>query len=229
METSLHQQLKLHYAASRDDTEVVVDGFRIDAVAAGGELVEIQLGSLGALRNKSKRLLDGTEHALRIVKPIVARKRVTTLTRRGGQTIRTRMSPKRGELVELFLDLVHFSTVFPRERLTLEFALIETEEFRVDRQRPTRRRKKYSSLDQQLVQILETVRMQTAEDLVSRLPLRHVPCPFDTAELAAAMHRPRWFAQKVAYCLRTTGALRLAGKRGNSLMYSLPGKASKAA
>ncbi len=229
METSLHRQLKQHYAGEDGATEVVVDGFRIDAIATCGELIEIQHASLGALRSKCRQLLDGTERRLKIVKPIIARKRVTTLVRRGGPVKRTRMSPIRGNLAELFVDLVHFSDVFPRDRLTLEFALIESEEIRVDRKQPTRRRKKYSLVDQQLIQVIDTLQVCTTDDLLSQVPIRYLPMPFDTAELGAAMDQPRWFAQKVAYCLRTTGAVKLAGKRGNSLLYALPRRKSKAA
>lgn len=134
METSLHRQLKEHFAATAEQTEVQLDGFRIDAIAPSGELIEIQHAGLGALRDKTRRLLTRSRHSLRIVKPIVARKlRVVTLAKRDGEVIRSRMSPKRGELIDLFQDLVHFADVFPMKRLTLEFVLIEAEEVRIDR------------------------------------------------------------------------------------------------
>lgn len=56
METSLHRQLKRRYAGRDGETEVRLGSYRIDAVA-GDELVEIQLGSLGALRDKVRALL----------------------------------------------------------------------------------------------------------------------------------------------------------------------------
>lgn len=222
METSLHRQLKLHYAASDEQTEVTVDGFRIDAISPTGELIEIQHASLGALRDKTKKLLNRSKHSLRIVKPIVSRKRLTTLARRDGPVQRSRMSPKRGDRLDLFQDLVHFSTVFPRKRLTLEIVLIEAEEIRVDRKRPSRRGKKFHSVDQLLVAVNDSVELRTNADLLRQLPLHALPKPFDTAELAAAIQKPRWFAQKVAYCLRTTGAANQAGKRGNSQLYRVP-------
>lgn len=219
METSLHRQLKMHYAASDEQTEVTVDGFRIDAISKSGELVEIQHASLGALRDKTRQLLSNTKHQLRIIKPIIGRKRLVTLTRRDGSVKRTRMSPKRGELLDVFEDLVHFSSVFPRQRLTLEVVLIEAEEVRIDRKRPTRRGRRYTSLDQRLVDVLGSLQLRTRTDLLRQLPLETLPNPFCTAELAAALGKPRWFAQKVAYCLRETGAVKLHGKRGNSLIY----------
>ena len=56
METSLHRQLKEYYARSEARYEVPVDGFRIDVVN-GKILVEIQHGSLAAIRDKLRQLL----------------------------------------------------------------------------------------------------------------------------------------------------------------------------
>ena len=68
METTLHRELKLHYAADPSQTEVRLGRFRIDAIA-DGELIEVQHGSLAAIRDKVRRL--SADHALRVVKPIV--------------------------------------------------------------------------------------------------------------------------------------------------------------
>ena len=227
METSLHRQLKAHYAPNEEAIEVQHEGFRIDAVLDSGELVEIQHASLGALRDKTRKLLSQTKNRLRIIKPVLARKRVTTLTDRDGEVKRSRMSPKRGTVVDIFEDLVHFSTVFPRARLTLEIALIEAEEVRLDRKRPTRRGVRHRTIDQRLVEVIDSVELRTKNDLLELLPYTALPTEFDTAELGAAMDRPRWFAQKVAYCLRHTGVAKLVGKRGNSQLYRLTKKRRK--
>lgn len=221
METSLHKQLKLLYASSQSDTEVSVDGFRIDAIAESGELIEIQHASLGAIRDKTLQLLKQSRHSLRIVKPVIGRKKLVTLTAPDGEIKRQRMSPKQGDVLDIFEDLVHFCSVFPKKRLTLEMLLIDAEEIRVDRAAKRWRRKNYRCLDTGLLEVRESVLLRTRADMLRLLPMEHLPSPFDTAELAAAMQRPRWFAQKVAYCLRKTGAAKIAGKSGNSQLYRL--------
>ena len=68
METSLHRVLKQRYAsATGGRSEVVLEGFRIDAVDETGLLVEVQSGPLGPLRAKLVRLLPS--HRIRVVKP----------------------------------------------------------------------------------------------------------------------------------------------------------------
>lgn len=229
METALHRQLKMNYATSAAHTEVTMHGYRIDAIGRRGELIEIQHASLGALRDKMRYLLSEQSKRVRIVKPIIARKTLVTLDGPGGEVLRRRLSPKRGDVLDIFLDLVHFGTVFPHPKLTLEVVLIEAEETRIDRAVPTRRRgKRYSTLEQSLVCIESRFEFAKLGDLLALLPLQALPQPFDTAELAAAMSKPRWFAQKVAYCLRQAGAAKLVGKRGNSQLYQTKKQRSKA-
>jgi hypothetical protein len=225
VETSLHQQLKYLYASDDSNTEVRFAGFRIDAIAEDGELIEIQHASLGALRDKTRKLLPArSKHRLRIVKPIVRRKRVTTIGAKDGEVLRSRMSPKTGDWLDLFNDLVHFVTVFPRKGLTLEVVLIDAEEFRTDRIPKRRRGKNYQSLDIQLLEVGDRIVFGSVADLMQRLPMQHLASPFDTAQLAVALGRPRWLAQKVAYCLREIGGISPAGKKGNSQLYSLTKK-----
>jgi hypothetical protein len=222
LETSLHQQLKLLYASDRLRTEVECGGYRIDAVSDDGELIEIQYSSLGALRKKVDHLLrSDRKRRIRIVKPIFACKRVTTLDRPQGKIIRSRMSPKRCDWLELFVDLVHFSAVFPRKRLSLEVLFIEAEEVRVDRLAKRARRKPYRTLDLRLVGIRSSIVLKTTNDLLERLPMNQLPSHFDTSDLATALGKPRWLAQKVAYCLRTMGAIESVQRKKNGHRYRI--------
>ncbi|MEM9367710.1 MAG: hypothetical protein AAGD07_17095 [Planctomycetota bacterium] len=55
-ETTLHRDLKRHYAPSDAFTEVALGAYRIDVVR-GEELIEIQCASLSAIRQKIRVLL----------------------------------------------------------------------------------------------------------------------------------------------------------------------------
>lgn len=222
METALHRQLKLNYALSAAHTEVTFAGYRIDAISHDDELVEIQHASLGALKAKIRRLLEHEEgRAVRVVKPIVARKWIVTRESPQGRVVRRRLSPKRGALSDIFMDLVHFTALFPHSRLTLEVVLVDMEEERVPKPKHRFRRKNYTTLEQSLLEVTHRCELRTAADLWCLLPKVDLPKSFDTAELARQIARPRWFAQKVAYCLRTSQAIRVVGKTGNSQLYTL--------
>lgn len=221
METTLHRQLKAIYAGNEDAQEVVVDGYRIDAVHKEC-LIEIQQASLAAIRDKIAQLLDNG-HQVRVVKPICARKRLIKRRSRRGKVIDRRFSPTRHGLEMLFLEMVHFVNVFPHPALTLEVLLTEQEEERVllpaNRKRKWRE-KPHRVLDRRLVEIQERQSFQAAEDLLRLMPDQLVD-PFTTADLAESGGVPRWLAQKMAYCLRKTDLTAVVGKQGNSLLYSL--------
>jgi hypothetical protein len=219
METSLHRQLKALYAGDDGRQEVVCEGYRIDAVR-NGELIEIQHGSLAAIRDKIRRLL--TRHRVRIVKPIVANKLLVKLDQCGGVEVDRRRSPKRGVLLDVFDELVYFTRVFPHERLTLEVVLVDIEEQRYPGRGKRRRRRREGSEfqveDQLLVGVAESHSFVTAADLWRMLP-RRLPREFHTAHLAQRLKTPRWTAQRIAYCLREMGAVEVIGKRGNAMVY----------
>ncbi len=218
METSLHRQLKEHYAVDVSQTEVACEGYRIDAVR-GGRLIEIQHGSLGAIRDKIASLLKN--HRVTVVKPIVALKHLVKLDARGGSVVDRRRSPKRGQLLDLFDELVYFTRVFPHKRLVLEVVLVEVDELRYPGHGKRRRRRPndFQVEDQQLVQIVDTHRFRTLADLRKLLP-QGLPSAFHTGDMAEGLDVQRPIAQKMAYCLRETGAIHCVGKQGNAMLYS---------
>ena len=217
METSLHRELKSLYAGRDARLEVPVGPYRVDAIRAG-RLVEIQHGSLGAIRQKVKRLLEG--HRVVVVKPIVVRKLLVKRADMGGPVTGRRMSPKRGRLLDLFDDLVHFTQVFPHRRLTLEVPLVEIEEWRWPGHGRRRRWRQgdHQVEDQKLVAVRRTHRLRTRRDLAALIPggLPHV---FHTGHLADLLGVERWVAQRIAYCFRQMAAIQQVGKQRNALLY----------
>ncbi len=192
-----------------------VDGYRIDGIVRK-TLIEVQCASLGAIRDKIRSLLDN--HDVLVVKPLAAQKRLVKYDRKGGKVISRRASPKHETFHHLFLDLVHFVTVFPHPRLTLEVLLTEQEEHRLPPLKSRWTRKKYRVQDRSLDCVTEKLQLRTTADLLAMLPA-NLPPEFTTADVARTGEIPRWLAQKMAYCLRQTGAITLSGKRGNSLVY----------
>ncbi len=215
METSLHRALKEQYAPGETGRrEVRVERFRIDAVDDTGRLIEIQSGALGPLRGKLRRLL--LAHHIRIVKPVVLARRVIRRARHDGAVLSSRRSPKRGALIDVFDDLMGVVSVFPHANLEIEVLGVTIDEVRV----PRRRWPGYTVVDRLLREIHERTSLARAGDLWMLLP---AACdgrePFTTRELARQLGRPVWFAQRVAYCLRLSGAARVVGKSGNRRIY----------
>lgn len=224
METSLHQRLKRIYADDESQVEQKIGRYIIDVVRQG-ELIEIQYASLASINRKIKHLV--ADHKVRVVKPLVVQKQLIRCARKGGRVLSRRKSPKRGQLLDIFDELIYFTRVFPHPNLVLEVPLIHIEEWSFPAMAaPTRRRrrpKKYQVEDQRLVDVIEVREFRTSEDLTKLLP-KKLTQPFGTAELAQALQTPRWIAQKVAYCLRHMKAIDIVGKKGNAILYRLPSK-----
>ena len=220
MESTLHRELKLLYGGSPEDIEVSVDGYRIDAVV-DGTLYEIQQASLCAIREKVRDLLE--RHSVVVVKPLAARKLLIRRAHKDGPIVSTRFSPNRASIFDLFVDLVYFVEVFPHKRLTLEVVLIEQEEHRITKIRRRRSSPDYRVVDRRLRQVVAKYSLRNQADLRSLLPAT-LESPFTTDDLAREAGIPRWIAQKMAYCLHKTGAIKCLGKRGRVQLYGLPVK-----
>ncbi|MCC7475390.1 MAG: hypothetical protein IT425_08345 [Pirellulales bacterium] len=220
METSLHRQLKERYAAGGAAIEQRVGKYRIDVVR-GRQLIEIQHSSLTAIRDKIATLL--AKHNVLVVKPIIATKHLVKLRGSGGEVVSRRRSPKRRGLLDLFEELVHFTRVFPHRRLTLEVLLIEIEEHRYPGHGRRRWRRDNDHLveDQHLLAVHEVHTFRTKADLRRLLPA-NLPQPFHTGQLAEGLGIERWIAQRMAYTLRETGAIRQVGKQGTAWLYQCP-------
>jgi hypothetical protein len=224
METSLHRQLKERYAEGGGITEQRLGRYRIDVVR-GAQLVEIQLASLSAIRDKIKALLK--QHDVLVVKPIIMRKHLVKLKRAGGKVVSRRRSPKQRTLLDIFEELVHFTRVFPHKRLTLEVLLVEIEEHRYPGHGRRRRWREddHEVEDQHLLEVHAAHEFRLASDLCRMLPA-DLPQPFHTGHIADGLGVDRWIAQRMAYCLRNTGALKQVGKLRGAWLYEQSAKAA---
>lgn len=217
METTLHQQLKHSYAQDESQTEVVMGRYRIDAIR-DGELIEVQCASLSAIREKCQNLLK--RHPLRVVKPVVMRTRIAKVKKKGGLVTSRRMSPKKGNILDLFDELIYFTRVFPHPNLTIEVPLIHIEQVRAPATKRRRRwRKDYQIQDVKLEMTEGSIELRVASDLLDLIQLPENADDFNTADLAKSICRPRSAAQQIAYVLRNVGALETSGRNRSGIVY----------
>jgi hypothetical protein len=217
METSLHRSLKELYLTPGSRMEAAVRGYRADVLRTD-LVVEIQASPLGAISRKIAELVE--HHRVLVVKPIAHRKTLLRKSDPKGDWDVRRLSPKRGQLVDVFDDLVRFTRVFPHPNLAIEVVLVDEEELRIPKRRHRFRRPDFRVHDRRLTALIARHRLATAHDLVALLPAG-LPGSFTTDVLAKQLERPTWFARRVAYTLRHCGAARMTGKQGNRLIYAL--------
>ncbi|MEO1618113.1 MAG: hypothetical protein AAFV88_19825, partial [Planctomycetota bacterium] len=115
---------------------------------------------------------------------------------------------------------IYFTQVFPHENLCLEIALVHVEQTRVPAKRRRRRwRQDYRVTDVALEKIESTVELQNARSLCALVGIDQGTAEFTTEDLAELTKRPRWFAQKIAYVLKHTGAIRQVDRKRSGIIY----------
>lgn len=217
-EKSLHASLKKWYARRGDRYEVVVDGFHID-IRRSGMLIEIQTANFSSLKRKLDALTEN--HNVRLIYPIAENKYIVRMTGEGRKEIGRRKSPKHGEVTDLFEELVSIPRLVRRPNFSLEVVLIEVEEVRRDDGQGSFWRHGWSIDDRRLLAVNDSVVFESPGDYAALLP-DGLPDPFTTRDLADALDKPVWLAQKMAYCLREMDVLEIAGKKGNAYLYVRP-------
>ncbi len=214
-EKPLHAALKHWYAQPGARLEAPIDGYIIDVVQ-DDLLIEIQTGSFASLKAKLRDLVQ--RHPVRLVYPIPYEKWIVKLPQEPDGKSTRRKSPKRGSVVELFAELVSFPRLLAHPNFTLEVLMTQEDEVRRFDGRKAWRRRGWVIEDRRLLDVVARHRFDTPNALAALLPA-DLPAPFTTADLATALGQSRRLAQKMAYCLRETGIIEAAGKRGRAVLY----------
>lgn len=215
-EGPLHQALKALYLTPNAEAEVSVGNFVADVRAEDDVIYEIQTGSFAPLKRKLASLIE--THRVVLVHPIAAVRYIVKLPDREDAEATRRKSPKRGSIAHIVRELVSIPHLLDHPNFEVEVVLIQEDEVRTYDPGRVRRRGGWRVVSRELTAVLGRQRIGSSNDLFSLIdgPLAE---DFTTADLAAAMGQPRWLAQKLAYCLRESGAVTLAGKQGNALVY----------
>ena len=224
-EKSLHAALKSWYAREGGELEVSVDGYIVDVVRPG-LLIEIQTGNFSKIKNKLLALSEA--HDVLLVYPVPVQKWLITPVGGGkpgsGRTTSAkkpsrRKSPKCGTAEEIFRELVRLPpTLIRRPTFSIEIAFTHEDELRHYDARKGWRRRGWVSDDRILLDVVDRRRFTCPADFAALLPAA-LPVDFTTTDLARALHRPRWLAQKMAYCLREMEVIEQVGHRKRSYLY----------
>ena len=213
-EKPLHASLKAWVAEPGDQFEVRIGRFVADIVR-GSQLIEIQTGSTSPLKQKLNALLR--HHAVHLVIPIAKQKTITTIDSQG-QVTGSRKSPKHGELLDVFHQLVSLRDFLGDTNFSVEALLIHVEEIRRPRTTLRRRWKDWEVHERRLIEVLDHVTFHHPGDFLAAIPST-LEEPFTTADLARAVGRPRRVAQQIAYCLREMGALVAIERKKQGILY----------
>jgi hypothetical protein len=215
-EKSLHSALKHWYAKPGDLLEFALDGYVVD-ILRGNHVIEIQTGSFSSIKRKMRDL--SCRYRVTLIYPVAHERWILEVPDTLQAAIMRRKSPKRQAVNQLFEELVSFPDLLKCPNFSIEVVSIQEEQLRRYSRRCHGKRRTWRVVERRLLSVLERFPFDAPSDLWQLIPPT-LPDPFETSHLALALGHPRWFAQKIAYCLRQSGVITAIGKKGNSLVYS---------
>ena len=215
-EKPLHAALKQLYGGPNAQFEVRVDGFIIDVVQ-NDLLIEVQTGGFAPLKRKLVQL--SKKYRVRLVKPIAQEKWIIKEPQEAGMAVNRRKSPKRGQVLDIFAELIRIPTLLQEPNFELEVLLTQEEEVRTFVGiNAAWRRRGWRTREKRLLAVVDRQLLRSPADLVALLP-KELPDPFTTRDLAASAKIAPRLAQQAAYCLRKLALIDQIGKRGNAHLY----------
>jgi hypothetical protein len=214
-ESELHRSLKLQYSGPGGVTETVIDGYVCDGQTVDGEIIEVQTGSFGPLKEKIKDLSRSGK--VRIIHPIVVQKYIE-LWDKDRNFIHRRRSPRKGGVWDLFNSLIYAPELPLLPRLTVELALVDIVEERVDDGTGSWRRKGVSITGRSIYALRESLILNRPKDYCQFIPFKRKE-PFTVRNLALAAGISESVARKTVYVLSKMGLVEKTGKQGKAPVY----------
>lgn len=216
-ERSLHAAIKEWYSQPGDEFEVTVDNFIVDIVR-DDVLIEIQTKNLSSIGRKLRSLSEN--YPVRLLYPIPKEKWIVRVSKSGKKVLSRRKSPKKGQLSDIFDELVSIPDLMKEENFMMEILMIQEEEIRCDDGKGSWWRKGMSIVDRKLLDVVESIHFRDNRDFRIFLP-ETISQPFSNKLLAEQMNVSVYHAQKITYCLKKMGLLKEVGKKGNELLFEI--------
>jgi len=213
-ESSLHRSLKFRYS-DPGETEVKVGGYVCDGRSQTGELIEVQTGSFGPLKEKIEKLTR--DQKIRIIYPVIKNKYIEVYDTKD-KLLRRRKSPGKGSIWDVFNCLLYAPQLCLAPKVTLELVLLDIAEKRRDDGKGSWRRKGITIEDKVPIAWYESIEIKKPKDYFLFLPFKKdEEITVNSLSEKAGISAP--LARKCLYVLNKAELIERTGKRGNAYLY----------
>ena len=131
-----------------------------------------------------------------------------------------RRSPKKGELIDIADEIIHIPGLILHPNFSLEVILTKEEEIRSADGKGSWRRKGISIVDRKLLDIINRVNFDQAQDYLRLLP-ESMPSVFTNRQLSQLMKKPVRKIQKLTYSFKKMGLLEVIDRKKNAQVFRL--------
>ena len=168
-EKRTHRVIK-EFVSSDPSTYEIRVGRAVADVYADGVITEIQTGSLYPLTKKVAAYLEVPDVRVRIIYPVISKRRFVRVDPISGEVIRARMSPKKETDRKILPELIYLSDFLGDERLSIEIYSLAAEEHRYSDE--VHRYRKSGKYDREIfpTELIFVTELSTKQDILSLLP-----------------------------------------------------------
>lgn len=217
-EKTLHAIFKNYEDSDADHQEIPVVGNYIADIFNGSEIIEIQNGNFGKMRDKLRVCLQ--QYPVRIVYPIPHCKWITWIDPVTGEQRNRRRSPRKGTIYDAVPELFKIRPYLQDPHLTIDLYLTDMEEYRLQDGWGRNGKRGSHRFDRIPTNIVHELRIRDKRDYLAFVP-PDLPEPFTAAQMAAAAGQRGKAFSDTALLLTELGILNRVGKRGHAYLYRI--------
>lgn len=216
-EKTVHAVLKNYFEPDPAFQEVRVHGYVAD-ICKGRQIIEIQSGQFGRMRNKLNVFLQ--DHDVTIVYPAAAAKYVVWIDPSSKVRSKPRKSPRQGNIYDVIEQLYQIKMFLDHPNLQVQVVFMDLEEHRLQNGRSRNGKYKPSPYDRYPRKVVRHVVFDTPADYLQCLP-DGLPDSFTTRDFAQKAGIPLKRAQMSVHILHHLGLLKVCGKQGAYVLYQV--------
>jgi hypothetical protein len=212
-EQTAHAVLK-HYYADVEAHEIPVGPYIAD-IMTPVEIIEIQTRNLRSIQPKLERFL--TVSPVRLVHPIVLKKRIVTIDLSAGTISKPKTSPKRQTLYTAFLELATIRTLLSHPNFRVSVVLLQMDEIR---KKSDALSKTSIKIDHAPTAMLDELEFNQPSDYLRVFP-KELGAEFISEDIAKHLKIKKAEAQAMLLVFTELRLVERIGKRGHYWLYRL--------
>lgn len=204
-EKTVHAVMKQYYLPNEDYHEVPIGNYIVD-IYTGDEIIEIQNGNFGHMRDKLAAFLP--EYQVYLVYPFPHKKWIIWIDPETGETSQKRKTPVTGSVYHALPEFFKIKQYLNAPNLHIRVPLIDMEEYRLLDGKRRKNNPKIGShrYDRVPLELHDEVILDDIRDYTQLLPV-DLPEEFTVKDMAESAHIDRYLAQETLKLLYDIGVL----------------------
>lgn len=218
-EKTVHAVMKQYYLPNEDYHEVPINGYIAD-IYTGSEIIEIQNGNFGHMRDKLTSFLP--EYPVYLVYPFPHKKWINWINPETGELISRNRSPITGTIYHALPEFFKIKSFLADPNLHIRVPLIDIDEYRLMDGTRSKKNKKIGShrYDRVPIELHDEIIIDSIYDYIQLFPIT-LPDEFTSKDFAKHAKINISLAQEALKLTYDLGIVARIGKEKNAYLYKL--------